>query len=83
MRRFKDGEVVTYGSKDGLYHTPSAFLEDRDGNLWMTVLGFGLYRFTNGRFTSFTAKDGLVDKDVMSLYEDRVWRSLDGQCGGR
>ena len=34
-------------------------LQDRDGNLWFSTGGEGVYRFDGKSFTNFTSKDGL------------------------
>src|SRR5262249_13955531 len=54
-----------------------AFGEDRSGNVW---IGFnsGLARYTRGRFTFFSARDGLPAGAVMSILVDqagRLWRA--------
>jgi signal transduction histidine kinase/streptogramin lyase len=48
-----------------------AIYEDRAGNLWIGTFGSGLGRFRDGKFTSFTSRDGLSDDRVVSIYEDR------------
>ena len=45
-------------------------IEDRDGNVWIGS-GTGLTRFRDGRWLTFTTRDGLPDDDVTALYEDR------------
>ena len=50
--------------------------QDRDGSLWIGTFGGGLSRFKDGRFTSFTTRDGLSDDEVSSLLEDGT-----GTCG--
>ena len=47
----------------------------KDGSLWIGTLG-GLTRYRNGKFTTFTKKDGLDDTSVNSITEDRsgaIW----------
>src|SRR5262245_24583844 len=58
-----------------------ALLEDRAGNLWIATYGGGLTRFDHGRFTRFTAADGLTANFIVVLVEDRegnVWIATDG-----
>ncbi len=44
--------------------------EDRDGNLWVGTTGGGLNRLRDGKFTSYTTRDGLSQDFVRSIYED-------------
>ncbi|MDA1086154.1 MAG: ATP-binding protein [Verrucomicrobia bacterium] len=51
-------------------------LEARDGTLWITTLGAGVYRFDGINFTPFTAADGHPFNDVTCVAEDmdsRLW----------
>jgi signal transduction histidine kinase/ligand-binding sensor domain-containing protein len=61
-----------------------ALLEDSRGALWIGTNGGGLSRFQDGRFTTFTAADGLSSDIVRSLHEDRdgsLWIGTnDGLC---
>jgi signal transduction histidine kinase/ligand-binding sensor domain-containing protein len=45
--------------------------EDRDSNLWIGTYRGGLNKFKDGKFTSFTTKEGLADDSVWTIYEDR------------
>jgi ligand-binding sensor domain-containing protein len=44
-------------------------LEDRDGSLWFSTGGEGVYRFDGKSFTNFTTKDGLCDNDVGDIIQ--------------
>ncbi|HXF06711.1 MAG TPA: sigma 54-interacting transcriptional regulator [Blastocatellia bacterium] len=45
--------------------------EGRAGDLWIgTQLG-GLIRYTRGKFSAYTTRDGLPSDEISSLYEDR------------
>jgi signal transduction histidine kinase/ligand-binding sensor domain-containing protein/DNA-binding NarL/FixJ family response regulator len=57
-------------------------LEDRDGSLWIGTSGGGLTRYRDGRFTSFTEKEGLPASQVKSLMQDRLGRLWVGTIGG-
>jgi signal transduction histidine kinase/ligand-binding sensor domain-containing protein len=48
----------------------ASIYEDAGGTIWVGVFGAGLNRFTDGRFTSSSEKDGYFGK-VLSLLEDR------------
>ncbi len=59
---------------------PRSFAEDRAGNVW---IGFddGLTRYANGRFTSFTAREGLPKGKIRDIHVDRagrLWLASDG-----
>lgn len=45
-------------------------LEDRDGNQWFTVDGYGVLRFDGKSFTRFTQKDGLCSNNVNDILQD-------------
>jgi ligand-binding sensor domain-containing protein len=47
-----------------------ALLQDRGGNLWIGTLGGGLTRLSNGKFHTFTRKDGLSNDSILCLLED-------------
>ena len=49
----------------------AAFLEDREGNLWVATNGNGLFQVRPRRVSVFGAAEGLADRTVLSLIEDR------------
>ena len=53
---------------------PSAFAHDKAGNLWIGFYEGGLVRYSNGRFTVFTAEDGVPPSLISGLYLDRANR---------
>jgi signal transduction histidine kinase/ligand-binding sensor domain-containing protein len=56
--------------------TPWHFYEDRQGNLWIGTLEEGLYRLQQQLIQSYTAEQGLIDRDTYATYQDRagaVW----------
>ncbi len=58
-----------------------ALLVDRKDNLWIGTNGGGLTRYKDGLFTTFTARDGLVNDAILSLHEDAhgaLWIGTDG-----
>jgi signal transduction histidine kinase/ligand-binding sensor domain-containing protein len=67
---------VPMASSEGLPATsaPSAFAEDRDGQLWVGTYEHGLARYTNGRFRMFTPADGAPGGMVTALLVDRAGR---------
>ena len=66
-----------YSPADGIPEAaPTAFSEDRSGNLWIGFYDGGLARSRNGRFTLVTAADGLPAGQIRGLYLDaagRLW----------
>ena len=63
--------------------SPSAFAEDRSGNLWFGFYEGGMVRYANGRFSEITVADGVPDGLVTALYLDksgRLW--LSSSSGG-
>jgi PAS domain S-box-containing protein len=49
----------------------TALAEDEAGNLWVGTNGDGLFRYANDRWDSFTARDGLSDDRIHSIFQDR------------
>ena len=53
---------------------PTAFQEDRKGNLWIGFYWGGLSRHRNGKFESFTKADGVPAGLIRALYLDHLGR---------
>jgi ligand-binding sensor domain-containing protein/tRNA A-37 threonylcarbamoyl transferase component Bud32 len=64
------------------HNSISALHEGRDRTLWYGVRGGGLGRLKNGRFTTFTTKDGLTSDRVRAIHEDRQGNLWIGTSGG-
>jgi len=56
--------------------------EDRKGNLWIGTRGGGLNRLRDGKFKSFTTKEGLSNDNVRSIYGDKEGNLWIGTRGG-
>lgn len=55
-------------------------LQDKSGNLWFGTTGAGVYRYDGESFTNFTEKDGLLNKVVYSMIEDKagnIWAATE------
>jgi ligand-binding sensor domain-containing protein/two-component sensor histidine kinase len=55
---------------------PTAFQEDRQGNVWVGFYWGGLARYRNGKFDSFPKADGVPAGMIRALYVDakgRLW----------
>lgn len=83
LRRVKNGEVVTYTvsepSNDDQYY-PQLF-EDREGRLWIGTTHSELLTLEDGKFTRYTAKDGLPPTMITPVCEDRngtLWFATEG-----
>jgi signal transduction histidine kinase len=66
----------TYSTAEGFPSgkSPSSFAEDRAGNLWFGFYEGGLTRYSGGRFTGYTAADGVPDGFITDLHLDRQGR---------
>ncbi len=75
--------IHNYPSGNGiLFGVPSAFYEDREGNVWIAVYTFaglhpnGLIRYSSGHTTSFALSEGLPSGFIFRIYGDstgRMW----------
>ena len=62
---------MTYTEADGLpSDSVRALYEDNHGVLWIGTYDGGLGRFKDGKFTIFTAENGLFDNGVFQILED-------------
>ena len=56
-------------------------LEDNEGNLWFGTIGEGIFRYSNERFENYTTEDGLLNNEIVCIYEDsssNIWFGLNG-----
>lgn len=60
----------------------TAELQDRDGNLWFSTGGEGVYRFDGTSFTNFTTKDGLCDNHTSTIIQVKDGNILIGTKAG-
>jgi streptogramin lyase len=72
------GKFYAFSESEGLppEKAPTAFAEDRNGNLWVGFYEGGLVRYSGGRFTEFTAADGSPSGLITALLLDqqgRLW----------
>jgi signal transduction histidine kinase/ligand-binding sensor domain-containing protein len=68
--------AAAFGERDGLppRMAPSAFVEDRQGDLWVGFYQGGLARYRDGRFRLYSDRDGLPAGMVTALLLDRRGR---------
>jgi ligand-binding sensor domain-containing protein len=57
-------------------------LQERNGCLWFSTSGEGVYRFDGKSFTNFTTKDGLCDNYTSSIIQDKSGNILIGTNAG-
>jgi ligand-binding sensor domain-containing protein len=70
--------IHSYTPKEGALkgNAPTAFAEDRFGNIWIGQYLGGLIRYHKGNFQSFTEEDGLPPGYIREVYADstgRLW----------
>ncbi len=62
--------------------SPAAYLEDRQGNIWIGLLGAGIVRIApDGSARRFSRRDGLGTERIRGLLLDRegnIWAATDG-----
>ena len=51
-----------------------ALQRDAQGNVWIGTAGGGLTRYQDGRFTTFTSREGLPDDTISQILEDNLGR---------
>jgi ligand-binding sensor domain-containing protein len=57
-------------------------LEGRNGNLWFGSIGSGVYHYDGKSFRNFTTKNGLVNNEIGSIFEDKAGNIWFGANGG-
>lgn len=57
-------------------------LLDKDGNLWFSISGAGVYRYDGTSFTNITTKDGLCNNNVGPIIQVRSGNILLGTKNG-
>jgi len=60
----------------------SCSLKDRDGNLWFGTSENGIYRYDGNTFTHFSEKDGITDKHIFSVYQEKKGKIWIGTFSG-
>jgi ligand-binding sensor domain-containing protein/signal transduction histidine kinase len=72
------GRFQHYGEADGLpaLNGPTAFREDRAGDVWIGFYTGGLARYRDGQFRMFSTSDGLPEGMIRDLHIDhsgKLW----------
>ncbi|ART78853.1 ligand-binding sensor domain-containing diguanylate cyclase [Oceanisphaera avium] len=71
----QQAQVHTHKAKLGNYSIRS-LLEDHRGDLWIGTMAQGLLRLSGENIEQLSVKDGLLDSQIISLYqdtEDSIW----------
>ncbi|MET0622498.1 MAG: two-component regulator propeller domain-containing protein, partial [Pyrinomonadaceae bacterium] len=78
------GEFQHFGEAEGFPagRAPSAFCEDRAGNIWVGFYYGGAARYTDGRFTLLTESEGLPAGYVVDMRLDASGRLWLASVGG-
>jgi PAS domain S-box-containing protein len=71
LSRLSGNRFTTFGPESGLpWKIISCVMSDSKGRIWVGSRG-GVSRFDGQRFQTFTTADGLVNNNVLSIYEDK------------
>lgn len=63
--RYQKGGLLKFGVQNGFTNfMVKGMLEDREGNIWFTTDGDGVYKFTNPAFTGLNATSGLSSNTI-------------------
>jgi ligand-binding sensor domain-containing protein len=67
-------EILLDLKKENIAYVIS-LLEDQYGSIWFGTFDHGLYRFKNGLIENYSEKDGLINNNVMTIYEwkNAIW----------
>jgi len=69
------GTFFRYSKEDGgRLDWPTAFCEDKSGNLWIGFYHGGVARYRDGHFAFFSKGDGLPEGFIRALYLDHAGR---------
>ena len=57
-------------------------IEDSKGELWFGSIGSGVFRYDGSAFQNFTTTDGLINDEIVCIYEDKIGNIWFGANGG-
>ena len=79
---YEAGAWRSFHVNDGIpTHSLIGLAEDREGGIWFGSDGAGLTRFAQGRFRTYTSKDGLASDVVLALRVEEdgtLWAATNG-----
>lgn len=80
---FKDNEIFDVGDKIPIGNAPiNHICEDREGNVWVSTSGKGVFCFNNIFMSNYTEKDGLSHNNIISLLVNNKGEKLIGTFDG-
>jgi ligand-binding sensor domain-containing protein len=77
-----DGNSFANISKEVSQSRFFSVLEDRKSNLWFGSIGSGVYYYNGKTFRNLTTNDGLINNEVVCIYEDKIGNIWFGTNGG-
>lgn len=76
-------KIIDVGSKMGLQSTlVNNYLEDNEGNIWISTFSKGVYCLNNLYLKSYNEKDGLSNNNVYSIVKEGSGKLLIGTFNG-
>lgn len=76
-----DGKIFTNMTSEVSSARFFSALEDSKGNLWFGSIGSGVYYYDGKSFQNFTTDDGLLNNEIVCIYEDKngnIWFGANG-----
>lgn len=77
-----DGNIFSTISKEVSQSRFFSALEDSKNNLWFGSIGSGTYYHDGTSFQNFTTNDGLINNEIVCIYEDKNGNMWFGANGG-
>ena len=75
--RYDGRNYEVYNESNGLKYTKVwSIVEDKEGNLWLSVYGNGLAKFDGKKFTYFNKKQGLVNNNIRKIHYSKKHNCL-------
>ncbi|MBA4407697.1 hypothetical protein C0389_10510 [bacterium] len=76
-------KIIDIGSKMDLQNTlVNNYLEDNEGNIWLSTYGKGVYCLNNLYIKSYNENDGMSSNSVYSIVKERSGKLLIGTFNG-
>lgn len=76
-------KIIDIGTKMNLQNTlVNNYLEDNEGNIWVSTFGKGVYSLNNLYLKSFNENDGLSNNNVYSIAKEKSGKLLIGTFNG-
>ena len=73
----KEGDFYTYNNKNGFSNGKTwSIIEDKNGIIWLSSYGYGVFQYSGNSFTNYNEKKGLSSNNVRCIFEDsknNIW----------